>query len=611
MALRTLNFDKVDITGGFWKEKQEMVKNATLQAVHDRFYESGRFSAFKLQWKEGEPGRPHIFWDSDVAKWIEGASYILKKERDPKIEAIVDEVVEDIARGRTEDGYFNSYYLLFEPEKRFTERSNHELYCAGHLLEAAIAYDEATGKSEFLSMMKDYMHLIKRVFMEEQSAGFRTPGHEEIELALVKLYDYTGEREWLELASFFIEERGQREEKEAANFGSIQTQSHMPVRQMETAEGHAVRAGYLFSAVADMANRTDDAELKAVCERIFTNITERKMYITGAIGSSYTAGEAFEEDYRLPNDVAYAESCAALSLALFARRAGTFAADSRYGDTVERVIYNGFLSGVSLDGVKFFYENAQEIDLCARERIRTALGKTKNMHLPITERVRLFSCSCCPPNVVRYIPSIGNLLYSCSEDTVFVDQYMESTAALDGLTLTQKTAYPYDGTVQLTLQGGDCRVAFRIPGWCDVFRLSVNGAAASYTVERGYAYLDVRDGDTVTLAMQMQARVVRADPHVSANRGLSAVTYGPFVMCMEGIDNGGWLGDVCLTDAPAVRGFDDELGTLTLSVPAYREAPAAPYSATLIRTPFTAKLIPYYAFANRGETDMRIWVPVR
>ncbi len=225
--------------------------------------------------------------------------------------------------------------------------------------------------------------------------------------------------------------------------------------------------------------------------------------------------------------------------------------------------------------------------------------------------MRLFSCSCCPSNVVHFIPSIGNLVYSYSEDTVFADQYMESEAKLNGLILTQKTAYPYDGTVQLTLQGGDRRIAMRIPGWCDAFTLAVNGAPAAYTLERGYAYADARDVDTLTLTMQMQPRIVRADANVAAVRGMSAVTYGPFVMCLEGIDNGGWFGDVWLTDAPAVRGFDEELGTLTLSVPAYREAPAVPYSATVTRTPFTAKLIPYYAFANRGETDMRIWVPVR
>lgn len=613
MAVKMLSFENADITGGFWKSRQETVRKTTIWNVYKRFRETGRFDALKLNWKEGDPNKPHIFWDSDVAKWVESVAYLTLKQREPELEAIVDEVVADIEKGRMEDGYFNSCYQQFKkPEERFTVRRDHELYCLGHLLEGAIAYDHATGKGRFLELMKDYLMLVKRRFIDEGSTSFKTPGHEEIELALVKLYDYTGERIWLDMALWFIDNRQCSDEECGHTFrsGAAYSQSHLPVREQFTAEGHSVRAVYLYCAMADIAERTGEKALKTACEKLFDSIINTKMYITGAIGSTHSEGEAFEEEYRLPNDTAYAETCAALGLALFARRMSRLDMDSKYADTVERVIYNGFLSGMSLDGKAFFYENAQEIDLKQREYLKNALGHTRKLHMPITQRVEVFECSCCPPNITRFIPSIADFIYNYTDDTVYVNQYMDSTAELDGIKLIQTTNYPYDGKITFKLQGGDRKIAFRIPAWCKRWTLKKNGVKADYVMEKGYAVTDAACCDEFTLNLELEVRVLKASAHILTNRGMSAVTYGPFVMCLEGIDNGGWLGDVKLTGGCVDIAFDDELGVPVLTWNAVHEEPTAIYSDKTVRQPFMAKLIPYFTFANRGETDMRIWVEV-
>ena len=609
MATKNLTYDKIDITGGFWQEKQTLIRETTIWNVYKRFSDTGRFEAFKLDWKEGMPNKPHYFWDSDVAKWLESVAYLTKKKREPELEKIVDDIVDDIERGRLENGYFNIYFELFEPENIFKKRGCHELYCAGHLIEAAIAYDEATGKRKFLGLMEDYARLIKKVFMDEQSAAFDSPGHEEIELALVKLYDYTKNRDWLDLALFFINSRGSQAklpEGDSYHRGT-HIQDHLPVREQFTAEGHAVRACYLYCAMADLALRENDEGLRNACDKLFRNITGRKMYITGGIGSTSNC-EEFEEDFRLPNDTAYCETCAALALALFARRLEKIDADARYADTVERIIYNGFLSGLSLDGKSFFYENAQEIDLEKRKIVRGALHENRNTHFPITQRVEVFGCSCCPPNVTRFISSIGDFVYNYDDGTVYVNQYMDSTADIDGLKIVQKTNYPYDGRVALTITGGNRRLALRIPSWCRMWTLTLNGTVVTAEPVKGYVFVDMADGDETLLDMRLDVKVVHADPRVAADRGMRAVTYGPFVMCIEGVDNGGSLTDVKLVGNTGTVGFDESLGLPCVYFPAVRGETDGLYSDTTRSTRFTAKMIPYFAFANRGECDMRIWV---
>ena len=605
-----LPHDHIRLTSGFWREKQDLIRKTTIWNVYKRFKDTGRFDAFKLDWKEGMPNKPHIFWDSDIAKWLESVAYLTKESPEPELERIVDEVVDYIARGQLDDGYFNIYYQLFDIEHRFSFRGQHELYCAGHLIEAAVAYDDATGKHKFLEVMLKYAALIKKVFMIDHSATYDAPGHEEIELALVRLYDYTKDRQWLDLALWFINARGpQGKQQPNDNYHrGTNIQDHAPVREQLTAEGHCVRACYLYCAMADLALRENDAELKKACDSIYADITSSKMYITGSIGSTKNA-EAFEDAYRLPNDTAYGETCAALALALFARRMERMEADAKYADTVERVIYNGFLSGLSLDGKSFFYENAQEIDLENRGIVRASLHANRDTHFPITERVEVFSCSCCPPNVTRFIPSIGDFLYNFTDDTVYVNQYMASEADFGDYRITQETSYPFDGHISVKCTA-DKRLALRIPSWCSVWTLRRNGKPVNAEIVNGFAKVDSTAGDEITLDLVIAPRVVRADRRVRVDRGMKAVTYGPFVMCLEGVDNGGRLANVELNGNFTV-GRDEELGLPSVYCDAVRVDTDSLYSDNVTEKPFRAKLIPYFAFANRGETDMRIWNIIR
>ena len=585
MKNKYLPFDKIDLEGGFWADKQKLIREVTLDAVYDRFSDTGRIGAFEMNYKEGEPNRPHYFWDSDVAKWMESVAYLTEKEKMPKQEARVDHLVDCIERGRLDNGYFNIYFEQIQPDMIFKNRDWHELYCAGHLLEAAIAYYKATGKRKFLDLMTDYMELIEKVFVVDDSAGFSSPGHEELELALVKLYDLTEEKRWLYLSLHFVNMRGRGTKPGLDSAHSDYNQDHLPVREQLTAEGHAVRAGYLYSAMADLAHRLDDEGLKTACERLFDNIVGRKMYITGAVGST-AAGERFEGDFVLPNDTAYAETCAALALALFSRRMSLLSDDAKYADTAEKVIYNGFLSGLSLDGRSFFYENAQEIDLSERRN-------HPGTHYPITGRVEVFGCSCCPPNVTRFIPSIADFMYAYNDETVFVNQYMNGTAHFDGFDIVQRTDYPFDGTIDISVNS-DKRLALRVPAWCGEYAVKVNGTAVNSAKVKGYVYINAKKGDRIRLKLDMTPKYNRADPRVSADKGLAAVSYGPFIMCAEAIDNP-HLNEATLTggEIKEVTGVFDLPAVL---VPA---DPAPLY------------MIPYHAFANRGETDMKIWIKKR
>ena len=599
-AMKQVSYRDIDIDGGFWKEKQLLIRNVTMMNVYRRFAETGRFDAFAFGWKEGDPNKPHVFFDSDVAKWMEAVAYLAAKERCPELEKIVDDTVDLIEKNRMPDGYFNSYFGHIDPEGRFTDRSKHELYCAGHLIEAAIAYRDATGKDRFLRLMTDYADLIYDIFYVKKSAAFTTPGHEEIELALVKLSEATGDPKYTDLADYFIRERGREP-------GSPHAQDHAPVADQRTAEGHAVRACYLYSGAADLARVRGDSRLREAVTAIFDNIVDRRMYVTGAIGQT-CVHEAFMGDYDLPNMTAYAETCANLSLALFARRMTLLEPDAKYADTAELVIYNSFLSGISLDGKSFFYSNMQENDCKVRRR---EFSGAHREFCPADERVEVFSCSCCPPNVVRFIASIADFMYGVSGDTVWVHQYISSTSEFDGRRIAVRTAYPYDGTVNISYSGVPGKLALRIPGWATGWSLEIGGKPASGELRKGYLYVGVNGGDEIKLRIPMPVRFIEANPEVWDDAGRVAVARGPIVFCLEGKDNGRLLRDIRL-DPRGSYSFrtDAELGVPVLRTTGYsrywngERLYGAP--APLVSREVT--LIPYFAMANRGETDMIIWV---
>ncbi len=601
-----ISFSDIDINGGFWYHRQKINREVTLDSVRNQFEKTGRFHAFNYAWKKDEPNKPHIFWDSDVAKWLESAAYILHKNPDEKLTAYVEEVIDSVERNMDENGYFNSYFDVVEPKARWTRRNDHELYCAGHLIEAAVAYYYATGKDRFLKLMCRYADYIEKVFKNDRSASFATPGHEELELALVKLYLCTKEERYLGLSKFFVDIRGTASPKDYFSYQpATYAQDHMPVREQTTAEGHCVRACYLYSAMADLARLCDDDSLFEACKALFDNITRKRMYITGGIGSTHH-GERFTDDYDLPNGTAYAETCAAIALAMFAVRMSLCECDSVYADVAETALYNGIISGISLDGKRFFYENPLEINVRERRAV-----KDTDRHIPLSQRAEVFGCSCCPPNVTRLVASVADYMYSQNDGTLFVHQYMQSDAEFSGVKISQKTDYPFDGAVEIRIKGmAGKKIAVRIPSWCTDFEIS-----KSFETDRGYAYIAVDSDDfSLKLNLSMKAGWYEALPSVWENSGKIALKKGPLVYCAEGIGNENIFSSFIDMFENITEGFDEELSVPTLTASGYIKSACECCKPLLYRPvkgdyrPVKIKFIPYYAFANRGETDMAVWV---
>ena len=531
--MKKVPFYDLSVTGGFWAERQKTVEEKTVYAVYDRFFETGRVETMDCKLHDV---KPHIFWGSDVVKWMEGAAYILEKKEDPRLRKLVDELLDRIEAGVAEDGYYNSYFNSPEPQwERFSDRDKHELYSLGHLIEAAVALSHI-GEDRLLKIACKNADLVDRVFRKEDSAGFTTPGHEEIELALVKLWEATGEKRYLELSEFFVRKRG-TSPKDVGIYRKDDgsgIQSHLPMMEQRTAEGHAVRAVYLYSAVADLAEALKDQELRALAEDLFDDIYEKKMYITGGIGSS-SLGERFTVPYHLPNRDAYAETCAALGLALFARRMYTMEPDSRYGDAAERALYNGMIAGLSLEGDAFFYSNPLEIDL-SREKIPMSYS-------PATLRQKVFGCSCCPPNLVRLIPSVADFVYTYDEAYLYVHQYIPTTGKVDGVDVLMKTEYPVNGRVRVAYSGK--KLALRKPAWCTEVITQ-----ASYTEKKGYLYFDTSE---VEVEFVMKPTFYLAGHAVHDDIGRVALMRGPVVYCLEGKDQEASVFRCCVEPEGAVR----------------------------------------------------------
>ena len=604
--MKSVGYENVKLHDGFWAEKQKMVRNVTAQAVYDRFAETYRFDALRCKWHEEGKYQGHIYWDSDIAKWIEGVAYLIRLAPAPELQALAQEAIDNILANADEHGYFNSYYLCKDQDQRFTIRDNHELYCAGHLMEAAIAWRDATGDPAFLNAMCKYADYIEQVFIKEDSAAFSTPGHPELELALMKLYRATGEKRYLAMAEHFINSHGtdnkdSRRYVEGTDSIVNYNQDAVPLRQITEPMGHCVRALYLLCGMIDVALETNDKALADACRRCFTAILEKQMYITGGVGPT-NIGEAFTADYHLPNRTAYNETCAAIALALFSHRMQNLEVDSRYGDMVERTLYNGILSGISLDGKSFFYENPLEIDPEFNNVNRSTANKER---FPITQRVEVFRCSCCPPNLVRFLSSVGDYLYTVDEDTVYVHQYMASETDCPDMKLTQKTQYPADGHILLSGTSDRKKLALRIPGWCRNFRLNV-----PYTMKNGYAYITHSGRFQVELELDMPVTVMAANRRVHENAGRVAVMRGPVVYCAEGVDNGEDLKTVAIDPKGDFRVGESRFLLPNLHTTGFRPTESAALYALaedgFEEIPLT--LIPYYAFANRGTTAMQVWL---
>ena len=607
-------FQSVTLTDGFWKKRSDLNKNVSLLNVRKRFEETGRFDALRFNYhKNGK--KPHFFFDSDVAKWMEAVAYLL--EQDPESmrehEALCEELIECMERAQRDDGYLNSEHQQIDPHLIFSNRDRHELYCAGHLIEAAIAYHKATGRDRFLKIMERYCDLIERVFLIENSAGFTTPGHEEIELALIKLYRHTQNEKYLRMARFFLEMRGNNEKDkpiyEDNLFGS---QDDVDIRHLESANGHCVRALYLYSGVADLAAETDDSLLFDNLEKVFADITNGKMYITGGVGSTPTT-ESFTVPYDLPNRTAYTESCCAVAMMMFASRMRRLSKQAKYGHLCERVLYNAMLSSTSLDGKSFFYENPLEIALEEYGR-EVAVPRRQHARLPITERLEVFGCSCCPPNINRFFAHLGDYICVDEGDSICIEQYISAELNTPYGKLTITESYAKDGKARIV--GCDYTaqaISLRVPEWCKALTVTLDGKSITPEVRNGYAYVSVCKDFTLDLDFGISLSFVSANPMVRDNAGRMALMRGPVVYCIEGVDNGTRLNRIEVSTtalADAVEELDFH-GLYSVSLPALRlkEKASLYFDADESATEsIRIKCIPYFAFANRGKSDMQVWI---
>ena len=537
-------FSDVRITGAFWSERLDTILSRTIPSQHRMMERHGILASLKLP----DPVPPltiprnhhdfttQIFWDSDVGKWIEAASYALSHRRDDATEARIEAIIDDLEVAQAPDGYLNCWYLGREPDKRWTNlRDNHELYCAGHMLEGAIAYFRTTGRDRLLKIMVRYVDHIADTFGPGRGQRRGYPGHQEIEIALIKLYHLTGEVRHLDLARYFINERGREPhyfDTEAKARGDDPAdfwaktyeynQSHMPVRAQTKVVGHAVRAMYMYTAMADLAAEDGDDSLKQACEALWDDITTKRMYVTGGFGPS-AANEGFTTDYDLPNDTAYAETCASVAMVFWASRMLNLEMDGRYADILELALYNTVLAGLSQDGEHYFYDNKLESD---------------GTHA----RWEWHPCPCCTMNASRLLASVAGYFFSVAEDEVAVHLYGGATAEVQvgggTVRLSETSDYPWDGRIGIGVDPGaplDFTLALRIPGWARGFDLAVNGDAVAAVAERGYVRISRTwaPGDQVSLDLPMAPERVFAHPDIRQDVGRVALRRGPLVYCIE------------------------------------------------------------------------------
>jgi DUF1680 family protein len=571
-----------------------------------------------------------VFQDSDAAKWLEAAAYSLAIHPDPALEKTADEVIDLLGRAQCADGYLNTYFTLVDKEGRWSNLTEgHELYCAGHLIEAATAYYEATGKDALLKIVCRMADLIGTVFGpgEKQIHGY--PGHPEIELALVKLYHATGQKRYLETAKYFVETRGGSpnyflEEMarpgyrpifpELAAYDPRYSQSHLPVRQQDSAEGHAVRAVYLYCAMADLAGEYQDGELLERCKILWRNITEKRMFVTGSIGSS-GFWERFTADYDLPNDSNYSETCASIGLALFGLRMARITGDASYIDTVERALYNTVRAGISMEGNSYFYVNPLEV------RPEFCMDRSSRSHVK-AERQKWFDVACCPTNVARTFTSLGQYIYSVSADALYINLFIQNQTALNlagrDITLSLESDYPRRGKIKLSIgaENAAFTLCIRKPGFAENFAVTVNGTSEACKIDRGYCRLSrTWAHDEVIVSFDIQPQVIYANPLVPADCGKIALARGPELYCLEEADNGKNLSSLYIDPAlPLEEQWREDLlgGTMLIKCRGKKlvSGEAASFSTEDKRRFEDAAItaIPYGSWCNRTSGEMLVWV---
>lgn len=665
-----LSLKDIQVTDTFWKNEMELVRKEVIpyqwDALNDKVEgaapsycmrnfkiagkmnkEKGRLGAAYVEPKytfrgfEAVPEDPDnledkfygfVFQDTDFSKWIEAVGYSLTQHPDSELEQLADSAIDIVCEAQQEDGYLDTYYIINGKDMIFSNlRDNHELYCFGHLVEGAVAYYQATGKDKLLKAAERFADYIDNYFGPEDEKCKGYPGHEIAEMALVKLYEVTGNQKYLDLSAFFVEERGKKpyyfdkeehpdiKDKSPDGIRYAYNQAHLPVREQKEAVGHAVRAVYLYSGMADVARLKDDSSIYEACEKLWDNMINQKMYITGGIGGTHI-GEAFSFPYDLPNDTAYAETCASIGLVFFARRMLEIKPDAKYANVMERALYNGILSGMALDGKSFFYVNPLEVnpEACHRDE--------RKFHVkPV--RQKWFGCACCPPNIARLLSSIGSYAYTENEDTLFVHLYM-------GSILTKKigerevdvnitSQFPWNGDVQIKIRAKDTgfKLALRIPDWCDDYQLA-HKDSYEITQKDGYLYLSKTwaEEDVVKLSFPMKARLMTCSAAVRENIGKAALMRGPIVYCLEEKDNGKNLHLLSVKPDTTFTVLEEQIagtdvkiiqlnGSRKVSQDTMQCGLYYPIGAER-KEDTVLTCIPYYTWANRGENEMQVWTMV-
>ena len=616
-----VKFTQVEITDSFWKERIETNRRVTIPIAFQRSEETGRIKNFKVAGglEEGTYNTRRGYDDSDVYKVMEGAAYSLLQSPDKQLEAYLDTLIYYIGEAQEEDGYLFTVKTILgvsdehrdskKPKWVEIEQGSHELYNAGHMYEAAVAHYEATGKRNFLDIAIKNADLIEREF----GWGKRevVPGHQEIEIGLVKLYHVTGQKKYLDLAKFFLDKRGKNEYKTTYN------QSHKEVTEQDEAVGHSVRAAYMYTAMADVAALTGDQSYITAMDRLWHDIVDAKLYIIGGIGAA-GGHEGFGGKYELPNLTAYNETCAGIANVFWNYRLFLTHGDASYMDVLERSLYNNVLSGVSLDGNQFFYPNRLE-----------SRGKTK--------RSEWFNTSCCPSNISRYLPSVPGYIYAGTQDNLYVNLFISSKTALEvggrEVEVVQTSQLPWSGRGELQINPRnttDFALKIRIPGWAaqkpvpsDLYsfvkgpayntKIKVNGENVDYTVEKGYATLRRAwsPGDVVAVDFPYEVRMIRSHPQITENTGRVALQAGPVVYCAEGFDIKDGHANNLLLDPDQKFEFTYEKDLLegVMTINGYADILMEVKNGGVEKERVPFKAIPYYAWANRGVSEMLVWIP--
>lgn len=634
MRLNTVQLSKINITDAFWKRYTDLVEDVIIPYQWDIMNDnipgvesSHCLENFKIAagLKKGQ-FYGAVFQDTDVAKWLEAVGYSLAEKKNEKLEKLADDAIDVIVQAQQKDGYLDTYFIIKEPEQRWRNLcEGHELYSAGHMIEAAIAYYEGTGKRKLLDSMIRLADLICRTFGPEEGQNHGYPGHQEIELALVRLYRVTQDKKYLKQAKYFLDIRGVGEnyflvERKQKNFKRIfpeledydpaYSQSHEPVRKQKTAEGHAVRAVYMYSAMADVAEEYQDKELMEACENLWENITQKRMYITGGIGSSGFL-ERFTTDYDLQNDSNYSETCASIGMALFSLRMANITRDSRYAEVMEQELYNNILAGIAQDGKSFFYVNPLEI------KPRQCMPHTSRAHVK-ARRQKWFGVACCPPNIARTLASLGQYIYGVDGADIYTHLYIGNQTDIpvnnDVVQIRIDSMFPWNGNIKVKVQGvkEKIKLHFRIPSYSETFQLYCNGEEQELKVNNGYAYVEICENSRIDIQFDMPVAFLHANYKVSADVGKVAIKRGPIVYCLEEIDNGPDLQCIYLSSKEAhvrkSRSFP-ECFEIELQGRRLISKSEGLYSSDgLSYSDVNIQAIPYAYWNNRREGEMLVWI---